>query len=144
MRSLIPLGMLAVLMGADAGKERTPEVIRKFRLELKAQDVGGFFFTAWSDGDVISASDGSDGKLVYRRRFKWSDGCAWVATETLTPIATRKLRYAYRETPTSCPSGARPATDETTPRDGTVIVHPLDRDLPLTPLDVWAAGGYGP
>ncbi len=143
MRSLVLLAMLSVLMGADAGKDRQPEVIKKFRLVLKPQEVGGFFFTAWSDGDVISASDGSDGKLVYKRRFKWADGCEWVATETLKPIAPRKLAYSYRETPTSCPSGSSPAVGSTTPRDGTVTVMPLDKDQRVTDLDAWAAGQYG-
>ncbi len=140
MRSLLVLALLSLLMGADAGKERKPEVIKKFRLTLEPDDSGGFFFTAWGNGDVISASDGSDGKLVYRRRFDWSDGCKWVATETLTPIGPKRLKYTYRETPTSCPSGARAATDQTTPRDGVVSVQPLDKDEPLTPLDVWARG----
>ena len=132
-------------MGADAGKDRSPqpEVIKKFRLVLKPQDVGGFFFTAWSEGDVISTSDGSDGKLVYKRRFRWGDGCEWVATETLKPIAPRKLAYTYRETPTSCPKGNQPSLGSTTPRDGTVTVVALDKDKPATALDIWAAGGYG-
>ena len=143
MRTLLLLGMLAALMGADAGKQRPVEGPKKFKLVLKADDVGGFFFTAWSEGDVISTTDGSDGQLVYKRRFKWGDGCEWVATETLKPIAPRKLAYTYRETPTSCPSGSSPAIGSTTPRDGTVTVVPLEKDLPVTALDVWAAGHYG-
>jgi hypothetical protein len=143
MRSLLMLALLSVLMGADAGKQRQPEVIKKFKLVLQADEVSGFFFTAWSNGDVISATDGSDGKLVYKRRFKWGDGCEWVATEALTPIAPRKLKYTYRETPTSCPSGTSPALGSTTPRDGTVTVLPLDKDAPLTDVDAWAAGHYG-
>jgi hypothetical protein len=144
MRSLVLLlAMLSMLMGAGAGKERKPELTKKFRLVLEAQDRGGLFFTAWAEGDVISSSDGSDGKLVYRRRFKWSDGCQWVATEMLKPIAPRRLKYTYRETPTSCASGAKPAIDSTTPRDGEVTVLPLDQDKPLTSLDAWAAGAYG-
>ncbi len=143
MRSLLLLALLSVLMGADAGKDRPPEVIKKFRLVLKADDVGGFFFTAWSNGDVISASNGADGKLTYFRRFKWGDGCEWVATETLKPIAPNKLKYTYRETPTSCPKGGQAALGSTTPRDGTVTVVPLDKDQPVTDLDAWAAGEYG-
>jgi hypothetical protein len=143
MRPLLLLALLTVLTGADTGKERQPEVIKKFRLVLEAEDVGGFFFTAWGDGDVISATDGSDGKLVYRRRFKWSDGCEWVATETLKPIAPKQLAYSYRETPTSCPKGNQPALGSTTPRDGKVTVLPLDKDQPLTDVDAWAAGHYG-
>jgi hypothetical protein len=61
----------------------------------------------------------------------------------LKPIAPRKLAYTYREMPTSCRSGAKPAVDSTTPRDGEVIVHPLDKDQALTALDAWAAGSYG-
>jgi len=140
---LAVLSMLPMLMGADAGKDRPPETVKKFRLVLKPQDVGGFFFTAWSEGDVISTTDGSDGKLVYKRRFKWGDGCEWVATEALRPIGPKQLAYTYRETPTSCPSGSRPATGSTTPRDGVVNVLPLDQDKPLTPHDQWAAGQYG-
>lgn len=145
MRQLLLLGMVVALMGADAGKQRpSVESPKKFRLVLKADDVGGFFFTAWSEGDVISRSDGADGKLVYFRRFKWGDGCEWVATEALKPIGPNKLKYTYRETPVSCPKGSRPATDSTTPRDGTVTVIPLDKaDPPETPLDQWAAGAYG-
>jgi hypothetical protein len=142
MRKLLLLGLLAALMGADAGKQRPPEV-PKFRLVLKADDVGGFFFTAWSAGDVISKSNGADGKLVYFRRFKWGDGCEWVATEALKPIGPNKLKYTYRETPVSCPKGSQAATDSTTPRDGVVTVLPLDKDAPETPLDQWAAGAYG-
>lgn len=144
MRSLLLLAMLSVLMGADAGKQRPPDdLIKKFRLILRADDTSGFFFTAWSAGDVISNSDGSDGKLVYVRRFKWGDGCEWAATETLKPIAPKKLAYTYRETPTKCPKGNAPALGSTTPREGVVTVEPLTKDEPITPLDQWAAGSYG-
>ncbi len=143
MRTLLLLGMLAALMGADAGKRRPVEGPKKFKLVLKADDVGGFFFTAWSEGDVISSSTGADGKLTYFRRFKWGDGCEWVATEALKPIGPNKLKYTYRETPVSCPKGTQAAIGSTTPRDGVVTVLPLDKDAPETPLDQWAAGAYG-
>ncbi len=143
MRTLLLLGMLAALMGADAGKQRPVEGPKKFKLVLKAEDVGGLFFTAWSEGDVISSSNGADGKLTYFRRFKWADGCEWVATEALKPIGRHKLKYTYHETPTSCPKGVQAAIGSTTPRDGVVTVLPLDKDAPETPLDQWAAGAYG-
>lgn len=144
MRPLLLLALVATLMGADAGKQRPgPEVVKKYRLVLAPDGTSGFFFTAWSDGDVISTSDGKDGKLTYFRRFRWGDGCEWVATEALRPIGPNKLAYTYRETPTSCPKGSTPALDSTTPRDGVVTVLPLDRDRPVTPIDQWAAGAYG-
>ncbi len=138
MRPVLLLALLSVLMGADNGKRR-PEIIKKFRLVLHAPEQGGIYFTAWGNGDVIAAKDGTDGKpVIYLRRYHWGDGCDWVATETLTPINAKTYKYTYRETPTSCPAGAKAATGSTTPRDGEVTVHPLDKDAPLTPLDARA------
>jgi len=137
MRRLVVLALLTLVMGADLGK--APPELKKYRLVLHAPAQGGIYFSAWNDGDVIAATDGSDGKpVVYRRRYKWGDGCSWVATETLTPTRPKTFRYSYRETPFSCPPGAHADTGATTPRDGEVTVHPLVKDRPLTPLDVWA------
>jgi hypothetical protein len=144
MRRLWMLVLLSVLMGADAGKVK-PELVRRFRLQLHVPDQGGIYFSAWDGNDVIRASDASDGKVVvYRRRYHWMDHCNWVATETLTPINARKYKYTYRETPVSCAAGATASTNATTPRDGTVTVHPISDNKPLTPLDAWSRGHEPP
>lgn len=100
------------------------------------------YFSAWADGqDVVADKDGSDNQTVtYRRRYVWFDRCVWEATETLTPVDAKHYEYQYRETPESCPEGARAALGATTPRDGNVTVHPADDDRPLTPLTAWTKG----
>jgi hypothetical protein len=133
---------LPLLAGASTGRVARPEVTEKrFRLELHVPDQVGTYFSAWGDEPVIADHDGSDGKIVtYSRRYVWADGCTWEATETLVPNAADRYDYKYRETPLSCPAGAVAHTFATTPRDGSVTVHPTDSSKPLTPLAAWARG----
>jgi hypothetical protein len=132
---------LALLAGFNT-QPRAPskEDVKRFRLELHLEaEEGGVYFTAWVDGDVIAAKDGSDGKPVtYRRKFYWSDGCRWEATERLVPTAANRYTYRYREAAVECPDGATPSASVT--RSGHVIVHATDTSRPLTPLVAWTAG----
>jgi len=121
-----------------------PEVHRRFRLDLHAPEQGGIYFSAWMAPDVITGHDGSDGETVtYRRRYVWSDGCRWEATESLVPTAADRYAYSYREAPLSCPAGAVADTGATTPRDGYVTVEPAQSAARLTPLVAWVRG-WGP
>lgn len=120
---------------------RRPESGPRFRLDLHVPPQGGIYFSAWADPEVISDHDGSDGATVqYRRRYLWSDGCRWEATETLVPTAANRYEYTYREAPLSCPRGAAAHTWATTPRDGHVTVHPAEPARRVTPLVAWMRG----
>lgn len=131
--------LIPLLLGADSGRPRPPE-IKRFHLKLHAPKQAGIYFTAWADGDVVTDREPSDGQtVVYRRRLVWYDDCTWEASETLTPVAKDRYDYKYRETPLSCPKGKTP-NGATTPLDGHVTVHPANDDRPLTPLVAWAKG----
>jgi hypothetical protein len=137
--------VVPLLAGSTGTQRPSPELRKKFRLDLHEEERGGIFFSAWGDEDVITDHDGSDGKVVkYKRRYIWFDGCTWEATETLKPTAADRYHYTYREAPLSCPKGKTADTGATTPRDGHVTVHPVDTDKPLTPLVAWTRGWEKP
>jgi hypothetical protein len=142
-RSLVLIAPLLLGAIGSPSAPRAPEV-KRFRLELHVEDHHGIYFTAWADAagnpsDVIADHDGADGKtVIYRRRFIWFDGCTWDGSEKLVPTSALHYTYEYREAPVSCPDGATADTGGTTPRDGEVTVHPLDRDAALTPAFAWA------
>jgi len=139
MRALLLVLLLPLLLGVEGG-ERPKLELGRFHLKRHVPDQAGIYFTAWSEGDVVTDHDASDGKtVVYRRRLVWYDDCTWEASETLTPIAKDRYDYKYRETPISCPPGKSP-TGATTPLDGQVTVHPATDNRPLTPLFAWAKG----
>jgi len=140
MRRLFLLPLLPLLLASsNEGAPRKAE--HKFRYELTVPSQSGIYFSAWGDGDVIANHDGSDGQTyIYRRRLYWYDGCEWETTETLVPTAADKYDYKYRERPVRCPKGATADINSTTPRDGTVTVFKLDKDLPLTPIVAWSKG----
>jgi hypothetical protein len=139
-RSALIALALPLLAGSTIDRPR-PETTEKFQLELHVPDQGGIYFSAWDGKPVIAGHDASDGKTVtYQRRYVWGDGCTWEATETLVPQTRDRYAYSYRERPLSCPSGATAETFATTPRDGTVTVHPTKLAKPITPLLAWARG----
>src|SRR5262245_34280648 len=125
MRALLLVLLVPFLLGIDGGTRPNVELGR-FHLKRHVPDKAGSYFTAWSEGDVVSDHDASDGKtVVYRRRFVWYDDCTWESTETLTPTAKDRYDYKYREAPLSCPAGKSPS-GLTTPLDGHVTVHPAN------------------
>jgi hypothetical protein len=96
-----------------------------YRLVLHAPDPGDFYVSAWSEGDVLVAHDARDGKpLTFTRRAEEHDGCNWLGTERLVPIAPRVYHYSYEETILSCRPDAFPFRK--TPRNGIVTVEPFD------------------
>jgi len=135
------VAVLPLLAGSTIARP-TPEPPKKhFRLELHVPDQGGIYFSAWDGDPVITDHDAGDGQTVtYRRRYVWDDGCTWEATETLVPKTRERYDYTYRERPLACPKGATAETYATTPRDGSVTVHPTDLNKPNTPLLAWARG----
>ncbi len=139
MRPLLLALLVPLLLGAESGRPRPPE-IKRFHLKRHAPQQSGIYFTAWADGDVVTDRDGSDGQtVVYRRRFVWYDGCTWESSETLKPTAKDRYDYRYREVPLECPKGTSPS-GITTPLDGHVTVHPANDDRPITPLIAWVKG----
>jgi len=132
---------LPLLAGSTSQRPASDGEAKKFRLELHVPDQGGIYFSAWDGNPVITDHDASDGKTVtYRRRYVWDDQCTWEAAETLVPEARDRYAYTYRERPLSCPKGAAAEVGETTPRDGSVTVHPTRLAKPNTPLVAWARG----
>lgn len=103
-------------------------------LVLHAEErPGAIYFSAFEDGPVYASHDASDGEtVVYRRDFTWADGCAWQATEELTPDGGG-YRYHYDEHLVGCPAGVEPS-GLTTPRGGYVHVVSFDGEHASTPL----------
>lgn len=107
-----------------------------YRLVLHApEEPRSFYLSAWADGgEVLVAHDGSDHRaIVFTRRGDEHDGCSWLGTERLVPIAPRVYHYTYRETILSCRPDARPF--RRTPRNGIVTVEEYDGRGAPTPLD---------
>lgn len=105
-----------------------------YRLTLHApEEAGAFYLSAWNDGDVFVAHDGSDKqKITFTRRGDEHDGCSWMGTETLTPIGARAYAYSYQETILSCRPDANPFRK--TPRTGIVTVERWDGAATATAL----------
>ena len=141
---LLLIVVLALPLLQDASLPPPPDLPEggpRFRLELHVPAQGGIYFSAWAAPEVISDHDGSDQAIVtYRRRYVWTDGCRWEATETLVPTDADRYEYTYREAPLSCPRGAVADTGATTPRDGHVTVHPAEPRKRVTPLVAWMRG----
>jgi hypothetical protein len=80
------------------------------------------YLTAWRHGDVAMPYEGD--KLVpltFTTRASVSDGCRWLATETLVPVGASRYAYRYNETLLECDPGATPCIK--TPRTGFVTVE---------------------
>jgi hypothetical protein len=97
-----------------------------YRLTLHAPvDSNAFYLSAWNDGEVFIDHDARDRKpVVFTRRGDENDGCTWVGTERLIPIAVNAYHYSYEETILSCRPGATPFAK--TPRAGIVTVEAAD------------------
>jgi hypothetical protein len=93
------------------------------RLVLHARSSPhALYLTAWRHGDVAMPYEGD--KLVpltFTTRASVSDGCRWLATETLVPIGAARYAYRYDETLLECDPGATPCIK--TPRTGFVTVE---------------------
>ena len=95
-----------------------------YQLVLHAPEApNSFYLSAWADGGpVLTAHDGSDHQaIVFTRRGDEHDGCSWLGTERLVPLAPGVYHYSYRETLLACSPDARPFRK--TPRDGIVTVE---------------------
>jgi hypothetical protein len=105
-----------------------------YRLVLHTtEEPGAFYLSAWAEGDVLAAHDGSDKKSVtYTRRGDEHDGCSWLGTEKLTPITARVYAYSYGETILSCKPDAAPFRK--TPRTGIVTLENWSGQGHLTAL----------
>jgi len=153
-QALVALGPRSVLTGVLAGGAalalgalflpHTAAGPAMFRLTLQAaEEPGAFYLSAWNDGDVFVAHDGSDKRtLTFTRRGDEHDGCTWLGTERLTPITPHLYAYDYSETILSCRPGARPFRK--TPRTGVVTVEKWGEPATATALtavqppgDVW-------
>jgi hypothetical protein len=80
------------------------------------------YLTAWRHGDVAMPYEGD--KLVpltFTTRASVSDGCRWLATETLVPVGSARYAYRYDETLLECDADATPCIK--TPRTGYVTVE---------------------
>jgi hypothetical protein len=80
------------------------------------------YLTAWRHGDIAMpyASDELV-PLTFTTRASVSDGCRWLATETLVPIGPARYAYRYDETLLECDADATPCIK--TPRSGYVTVE---------------------
>ena len=110
---------LALLVGFTTGT--ATEATHK-RLVLHApKQCGALYLTAWENGDVIVASQKVKQSITFQQRAFINDGCEWLATEKLTPMADGRMHYSYDEEILSCQPGSTPALK--TPRTGYVTIH---------------------
>lgn len=135
-KTLLPLilvGGAAIGLAAWMWPHAEPQSY--YRLTLHApRAAGAYYVSAWNDGDVIAVHQPLDGKrLVYTRHGQEHDGCTWLGTEWLTPIAPTAYEYSYEEHPIRCQPGARLFTR--TPRQGIVLVEKLPGVARPTPFD---------
>ena len=93
------------------------------RLVLHAPSLPhALYLTAWRHGDVTMPYEGKElVPLTFTTRASVSDGCRWMATETLVPIGTARYSYQYDETLLECDADATPCIK--TPRTGFVTVE---------------------
>jgi hypothetical protein len=105
-----------------------------YRLVLHTtEEPGAFYLSAWTEGEVLSGHDASDGKSVtYTRRGDEHDGCSWLGTEKLTPINNHVYAYSYGETILACQPGAEPFRK--TPRTGIVTLEKWSGEGHVTAL----------
>src|SRR6266545_1712352 len=143
-RTLLPvmlLGGAAIAGGAYSWGPRV-NAPAMYRLTLHAPaDPNAFYLSAWNDGEVFIDHDARDRKpVVFTRRGEENDGCTWVGTERLIPIAVNAYHYSYEETILSCRPGAMPFYK--TPRGGIVTVERAHEGATATALTgVQPAGG---
>jgi hypothetical protein len=79
------------------------------------------YLTAWSNGSFMYPVDVDDMQPIhFAERAQVSDGCEWLAEETLTPTDDHRYAYSYVETILSCAPDATPAIK--TPRTGFVTL----------------------
>src|SRR5262245_47388613 len=104
-RTLLPvafIGCAAVAAGAYLWPRATPAAA--YRLKLYALvEARACYLSAWNDGEVFMSDDAGDRKpVVFTRRADEHDGCTWLGTERLTPIAPNAYHYSYQETILAC------------------------------------------
>ena len=116
--SLVVGGLLLAIAASQVGGSEP----RTRRLVLHApEQCGAFYLTAWRDGDVtVRADDDALEPLTFQTRARVSDGCQWLATETLVPVGPARYAYRYDEQVVRCRPGAKPFWK--TPRTGYVDV----------------------
>jgi len=121
-RSIAVGGVLLVLALSQVGMGATKPAHGR-RLVLHARVApNAVYLTAWVNGPVPVPFEGD--KLVpltFTTRASVSDGCRWLATETLVPIGPTRYSYRYDETLLECDPGSTPYVK--TPRTGCVTVE---------------------
>jgi hypothetical protein len=135
-RTLLPVMLVGGAAIAGAALLWGPRVNAPslYRLTLHAPvDSKAFYLSAWNDGEVFIDHDARDHKaVVFTRRGDEHDGCTWLGTERLVPIAVNAYHYSYEETILSCRPGAMPFYK--TPRAGIVTVERASGPATLTAL----------
>jgi hypothetical protein len=144
-RTLLPVA-LAGSAALAAGVLLLPRdhATSAYRLSLHAPvEANTFYLSVWNEGEVFVGHDGRDRRpVVFTRRGDEHDGCTWLGTERLIPIAPNAYHYSYDETILACRPGARPFRK--TPRMGIVTVDEAAGAAELTafdgvqpPADLW-------
>ena len=113
--------VLAVFQSGQVGIGATKQTHGR-RMVLHARSApNAIYLTAWRNGPVAVPFDGDElVPLTFTTRASVSDGCRWLATETLVPIGPTRYSYRYEETLLDCDPGATPYVK--TPRTGCVTV----------------------
>jgi hypothetical protein len=126
--ALLAAGALAMTIGPTCPLTTgcPSAAMTSYRLALQSEsDPACYYGSAWNDGDVVLAHDGSDGRTItLTNRYDFEDGCTWEATELLTPNGGSGYAYSYSERVVGCRVGATPAI--ACARSGSVSTTPAD------------------
>ena len=125
-RSIAVGGVLLVLALSQVGQVGGAGVTKAThgrRLVLHARVApNAVYLSAWHNGPVAMPFEGNElVPLTFTTRASVSDGCRWLATETLVPIGPTRYSYRYEETLLECDPGSTPY--DKTPRTGCVTVE---------------------
>ena len=111
-----------LLLGVGVGATRVMPTDHTSRLVLHAPEApNALYLSAWDHGDVRLDLGDQLQPLRFEIRASVSDGCRWLAIETLEPIDERTFAYDYSEYIVECDDDAIPAFK--TPRTGLVLVE---------------------
>ena len=121
-KTLVAAGLaLATMTGLAVAHHKAHQpTLHRLALDAPVRP-NAFYLTAWADGDVSLAFDGSPEPVTIKTRALMDDGCRWLATETLTPADATHYAYSYTEEILSCEPGATPYVE--TPRTGVVTIY---------------------
>src|SRR5206468_1208926 len=104
-RTLLPVALVggaALAGGALLWPQHVAPTTYRLLLHAPAES-SAFYLSAWNEGEVYVDHDARNRRtLVFTRRADEHDGCTWLGTERLVPLAPTLYHYSYDETILAC------------------------------------------